>query len=61
VTAIEAVNAAGWALPPQIILAAKLHQSRWYSTIPNDNGWMNDQLGFEWLQHFDKYTASRTV
>jgi hypothetical protein len=46
VTAIEAVNATGWVLPPQIILAAKQHQSKWYSMIPkdyqlcvSDNGW----------------------
>lgn len=68
VTAIEAVNATGWVLPPQIILAAKQHQSKWYSMIPkdyqlsvSDNGWTNDKLGFEWLQHFDKHTASRTI
>src|SRR5699024_8566523 len=29
VTAIVAVNSTGWALPPQIILAADNHQSQW--------------------------------
>ena len=36
VTAIMAVNTTGSALPPQIILAGKKHQSQWYSSIPQD-------------------------
>jgi hypothetical protein len=32
VTAIEAINAKGWAIPPFIIFAAKLHQMTWYQT-----------------------------
>lgn len=54
VTAIEAVNAARWTLPPQIILAAKNHQSQWYKDIPKDyrisvsaNSWTNNELGLE--------------
>ena len=69
VTAIIAVNTTGWALPPQIILAADNHQSQWYHAIPNDfiisvskNGWTNDGLGLEWLQTvFEPHTASRTL
>ena len=69
VTAIIAVNASGWALPPQIILAAENHQSQWYHAVPKDytisvskNGWTNDGLGLEWLQNvFDPHTASRTL
>jgi len=69
VTAIVAVNATGWALPPQIILAAKNHQSQWYKVVPKDyqistseNSWTNDELGLEWLQEmFEKHTASCTV
>ena len=69
VTIIVAINASGFALPPQIILAGKKHQSQWYSAIPrdyrismSDNGWTNDNLGFEWLQDmFEKHTASQTA
>ena len=69
VTAIIAVNTTGWALPPQIILAADNHQSQWYHAIPNDfiisvsqNGWTNNGLGLEWLQTvFEPHTASRTL
>jgi len=69
VTAIVAVNAMGWALPPNIILAGENHQSQWYNHIPEDyrvsvskNGWTNDNIGLEWLQEmFEKHTASRTA
>ena len=69
VTTIIAVNAAGWALPPQIIQAAENHQSQWYHAVPKDytisvsrNGWMNDGLGLEWLQTvFEPHTASCTL
>jgi hypothetical protein len=64
VTAIEAVNARGWAIPPFIIFDGKLHLSTWYNTgIPttwriavSDNGWTNDKLGLEWIQHFHENT-----
>lgn len=50
-------------------LLGKKHQSQWYSAIPkeyrismSDNGWTNDDLGFEWLQEmFEKHTASQTA
>jgi len=52
VTAIESVNTTGWALPPMIIFAGKVHQSTWYQDLPHDwtiglsdNGWTNDELG----------------
>jgi hypothetical protein len=64
VTAIEAVNAKGWAIPPFIIFEGKLHQMTWYQTgIPetwrvtvSDSGWTNDKLGLEWIQHFHENT-----
>ena len=67
VTAIEGINASGWSIPPFIILSGKLHQASWYRDLPtnwviavSDNGWTTDELGFEWLKHFDRHTASRT-
>ena len=63
ITIIIAINVSGSALPPQIILAGKKHQSQWYSAIPKEyrismsnNGWMNDNPGFEWLQELEKHT-----
>lgn len=69
VTAIITINGAGTVLPPQIIFAGKKHQSQWYIDIPKDyristseNGWTNDDLGFEWLQEiFERYTASQAA
>ena len=66
-TAIEGINASGWAIPPFVILAGKVHQSNWYQNLPadwviavSDNGWTTDQLGFEWIKHFNTHTESRT-
>ncbi len=66
---IGAVSAQGWALPPYIILAAKYHQATWYDEtgIPRDwpidktdNGWTNNEVGLDWIKHFDHHTVSRT-
>jgi hypothetical protein len=64
VTVIEAISARGQAIPPFIIFDGKLHQATWYQTgIPttwriavSDNGWTNNELGLEWIQHFHEYT-----
>lgn len=69
VTTIETINATGWALPPMIIFAGKVHQSTWYQDLTSDwtiglseNGWTNDELGLQWLEAvFEKHTATRTV
>ncbi|KAI1675982.1 Transposase [Pyrenophora tritici-repentis] len=68
VTAIECVNASGWCLPPFVILSGKVHQSNWYRNLlldwtvgVSDNGWTTDELGVEWVKHFDQHTAARTA
>ena len=53
-----------------VIFADKTHRTIWYEEygIPldwtfaiSDNGWTNDQLGFQWLESvFDPYTKART-
>jgi hypothetical protein len=69
VTITATINAMGWQVPPFVIFAGKHHQSTWYETpgLPRSwkiavstNGWTNDQLGLEWLQHFDTHTKART-
>jgi hypothetical protein len=70
VTTIECINAGGRALPPFIILEGKVHLEAWYRdnpTIPpnwaiavSDNGWTTDELGFKWVQHFNKWTKDVT-
>ena len=67
VTIIECINASGWCLPPFVILSGKQHQASWYYHIPidwvlavSDNGWTTDELGVEWVKHFNRYIAPRT-
>jgi hypothetical protein len=70
VTVIAAINAAGWSVPPFLIFAGKYHLSAWYeeAEIPcdwaiavSDNGWTTNELGVEWLKHFNAHTKARTV
>jgi hypothetical protein len=70
VTTIAAINAAGWSVPPFIIFAGQYHLSAWYeeAEIPrdwviavSDNGWTNNELGVEWLKHFNAHTKTRVV
>ena len=66
---IHAINACGWVLPAFVIFEAKLHQASWYR-IPglpskwkiavSENGWTTDEIGVEWIRHFEEYTISRT-
>ncbi|KAJ0150407.1 Periostin [Fusarium oxysporum f. sp. albedinis] len=69
ITAIEGVNAEGQSIPPFIIGAGQYHLANWYQEcdLPGDwvialseNGWTNNQLGLNWLKHFDRSTSKRT-
>lgn len=68
VTVIQGVCASGWAIPPFVIFTGQYHLSAWYSEdLPPDwiiatseNGWTTNELGLQWLQHFEKHTAGRT-
>ncbi|KAM5527127.1 transposase [Fusarium oxysporum f. sp. phaseoli] len=69
ITAIQAVNAEGQAIAPFIIGAGQYHLANWYREcdLPGDwviatsqNGWTNNQLGLEWLKHFDRSTTKRS-
>jgi hypothetical protein len=68
-TVIQGVSALGWAIPPFIILAAQYHLANWYSecNLPadwriatTDNGWTTNEVGLDWIKHFDHHTARRT-
>lgn len=70
VTNVQGVNAIGWAIPPFLIFPGKYHLSAWYKEdeLPRDwvivvseNGWTTNELGLQWLEHFDKHTKERTV
>jgi hypothetical protein len=68
ITAIQAINAEGWAIPPFLIAAGQYHLANWYqeSGLPGDwaiaithNGWTDNKIGLEWLKHFDQHTKKR--
>jgi hypothetical protein len=69
ITVIQAINAEGQAIPPFIIGPGQYHLATWYreSNLPDDwaiatspNGWTDNELGLEWLKHFDWCTAKRS-
>ncbi|EED18891.1 pogo transposable element, putative [Talaromyces stipitatus ATCC 10500] len=70
VTAIEATNSTGWALPSYVIFKAKQYtRLGWFEDLPSDwriniseNGWTTDKIGLEWLKiHFIPLTNGRTM
>jgi hypothetical protein len=70
VTVIQAINAEGRAIDPFIVVASQYHLANWYreSNLPGDwvitttpNGWIDNEAGLEWLKHFDRCTANRSV
>jgi hypothetical protein len=69
-TVIQGINAMGWAIPPFVIFQGKHHLSAWYKEedLPQDwviavseNGWTNNELGLEWLKHFNKHTKRKVI
>ncbi|KAJ0130623.1 Ankyrin repeat domain-containing protein 50 [Fusarium oxysporum f. sp. albedinis] len=67
---VTAINAEGQAIEPFIIGAGQNHLANWHEerTLPCDwviamsqNGWTNNKRGLEWLKHFDRRTADRSV
>lgn len=69
VSIIQGINSSGGAIPPLIILKGQNHLSALYknSGLPRDwvitlseNGWTTNEIGYEWIQHFEKHT-SRTI
>ena len=67
VTVVECVSTDGYACPPVIILSGKQVLLRWFDAIQEDEhlavtdtGYINDQLAYQWIQKFHKWTAPRT-
>lgn len=70
-TAIEAISAAGEAIPAFLILSAVSHSARWYDPINNlkpntrvavaDTGYSNDQISYGWLQHYEEHSRCLQV
>jgi hypothetical protein len=67
VTAIEAICAHGYSLPPRIIFKGKVAIAGWFNNLLKDwrfevskNGWTTHEIGLRWLQkQFIPHTNSR--
>jgi hypothetical protein len=62
VTAIQAVCADGWIVPPYFVVKGKNHLLPWYQDSrfqpewrvhTSENGWTTNEIGLDWLKHFD--------
>ncbi|KAK6215419.1 putative transposase [Colletotrichum tabaci] len=69
VSVIQGVCADGWAMPPYVIVKGKYHLLSWYTNgqfpatwriHPSENGWTTNDIGLDWLKHFNQCTKSRT-
>ena len=69
VTVIQGVGALGFCVPPFIVVSGKYHLSTWYQNdaISRDwriatspNGWTTNEIGLDWIRHFNEHTKSRT-
>jgi hypothetical protein len=70
VTVVAAVSSQGRSVPPFVIVTGKTHLASWYdsSGFPPDwriavtsNGWTTNEVGLDWIHHFNKHTQSRTT
>ena len=63
----DCISADGWKLPALIILQGETVQERWLQArIPNnyilavtESAYVNDEIFWEWIHHFDHYTKKR--
>src|SRR6266566_9359416 len=64
---VQSINSGGWAMPLFIIVVGQNHLEDWYrnNSCPsdwvigiNENGWIMNELGFEWIKYFDQYIRS---
>ena len=66
VTVIECVSTDGFVCPPVVILSGKQMMLRWFAHLTDEHlaitesGYINDQLAFQWIQKFEKWTSPRT-
>jgi hypothetical protein len=64
ITVVETINAEGEIIPPLLIPKGQVHLEEWYRHIkdedwlvaPASNGFITDEIAFEWLQHFQHYS-----
>ncbi len=67
ITVVEAISGDGTVLPPFIIMSGVLQQEIWftqtnidddYMVAVSETGFSNDKLSYNWLKHFDRFSAA---
>ena len=69
VSIVECISTTDYVLPPFVIFPGQQIQQSWTDkTIDgntvirvSENGWTNQEIGLEWLKHFDQHTEQRTT
>jgi hypothetical protein len=69
VTLIQGACADGSTVPPFLVLKGKEFNHAWfYQGLPStwtftvsQNGWTTDQIGLQWIHHFEKHIRQKTV
>ena len=69
VTLIQGACADGSLIPPLLLLKGKEFNQNWFlqglpSTwviVVSENGWTTNQIGLQWIQHFEIHTRSNTI
>ena len=70
VTVIQSIYGDGWAILPYVIVKNKCHLLSWYTNgdlpttwrvHPSENGWTTNEIGLDWIHHFQNCTKSRAT
>jgi hypothetical protein len=70
VTVIQGVNARGWSVPPFVVVKGTYILDSWFEererlagwrVAPSSNGWTTNEIGLDWIKHFEFHTQSRKV
>jgi hypothetical protein len=69
VTLIQGACADGSTIPPFLIFKGKELNHTWFNQgLPStwtftvsSNGWTSNQIGLQWIQHFERHTRSKTA
>lgn len=68
VTLIQGACADGSTIPPFVVFKGKEFNQAWFEGLPptwsftvSSNGWTTNEIGLQWIQHFEKHTRTKTV
>ncbi|KIM94488.1 hypothetical protein OIDMADRAFT_75280, partial [Oidiodendron maius Zn] len=69
ITSVETINYGGRKVPPIIIFAGAYHLRRYFKNnldgdilfARSSSGYSNDKLGLKYLEHFNRYTQSKSI